>query len=86
MTPMFLEVTERLAVQSSPVPMQDRVHHQNQLTVIVQEKVLDDKVGCVFSVIVVSGIRKKYDREDAQHFISYFYVLNRPLKLDWKQQ
>ena len=36
MTPMFLEVTEQSDVQSSPVPMQDRVHHQNQLTVIVQ--------------------------------------------------
>ena len=45
MTPMFLEVTERLAVQSSPVPMQDRVHHQNQLTVIVQEKVLRHPSG-----------------------------------------
>ena len=54
MTPMFLEVTEQLGVQSSPVPMQDRVHHQNQLTVIVQENVLDDKVGCVFPLIVVS--------------------------------
>ena len=39
MTPMFLEVTEQLGVQSSPVPMQDRVHHQNQLTVIVQENI-----------------------------------------------
>ena len=51
---MFLEVTEQLGVQSSPVPMQDRAHHQNQLTVIVQEKVLDDKVGYVFTVIAVS--------------------------------
>ena len=36
MTPMFLEVTEQSDVQSSPVPMQDRVHRQNQSTVIVQ--------------------------------------------------
>ena len=39
MTPMFLEVTEQLGVQSSPVPMKGHVHHQNQLTVIVQENI-----------------------------------------------
>ena len=57
MTPMFLEATEQLGVQSFPVPMQDRVRHQNLLTVKVQENLLDDKVGCVFPVIVVSEIR-----------------------------
>ena len=36
MTLMSLEVTELLDVQSSPAPMKDRVHRQNQLTVMVR--------------------------------------------------
>ena len=35
MTLMSLEVTELLDVQSFPAPMKDRVHRQNQSTVMV---------------------------------------------------
>lgn len=37
MIPMSQEVIALLGVQSFPTPMKDRVHHQNQLTVMVQE-------------------------------------------------
>ena len=37
MIPMSQEVIALLGVQSFLTPMKDRVHHQNQLTVMVQE-------------------------------------------------
>ena len=49
MTLMSLEVTELLDVQSSPAPMKDRVHRQNQLTVMVHY--ITDFIGKSWKII-----------------------------------